>query len=263
MILNFLPSIRSQGRGESTMDLSVVIPLNDEADNVEPLVQEITEALDGMLEYEIICVDDGSNDQTLDRLQKLRPLFPRLCVVRYGDRCGKSAALLTGIRVARSPVIATIDGDLQNDPADIHPMLKNLSGIDGSADVMMVAGIRKRRQDTGWKKLTSKFANRFRRAMLNDSVQDTACGLKVFYRDMFLTLPYFENMHRFLPALVNRIGGRVVTVEVQDRPRIRGRTHYGTLDRLGAGIVDLFGVKWLQMRSKIPHSVEVFRNDEQ
>lgn len=243
--------------------LSVVIPIHNEAENVEKLVAETSGALDGRLEYEILCVDDGSTDSSMKRLRELMPRFPRLRVLHHRKRCGQSTALRTGIKKARSSLIATMDGDLQNDPADIMRLVEEILLQGKSQEKAMVVGFRKMRRDTRWRRLTSRIANSVRSRMLKDETPDTGCGLKVFCRKTFLDLPYFENMHRFLPALVRRAGGRVVSVTVHHRPRVRGRSHYGTLGRLIEGIIDLFGVGWLMARSRLPEVKEVGINHEQ
>lgn len=244
------------------MQLSVVIPLHNEAGNVEALTGEIAQVLDGRYDFEIICVDDGSSDNTLARLTELKRRLPRLRVMRHHHRCGQSTALFTGIKNARAPVIATMDGDLQNDPADIPKLVEALLGSNDPKRLGMVAGFRKHRQDTLWRRISSTIANTVRARILKDETPDTGCGLKVFYRDIFLGLPYFENMHRFLPALVKRSGSSVVSVAVKHRARVHGRSHYGTIGRLMAGIVDLCGVSWLVSRTRSPIIEEVMIKDE-
>lgn len=233
------------------MELSIVIPVHNEADNVESLIVEIENALASIGDYEIIYVDDGSTDGTLERLRELARGRPKLRVLHHRHCCGQSTALLTGIRAARADTIATLDGDGQNDPADIPNLLAALrSGTD--TRVAMIAGYRAKRRDSSWRKFSSKVANGVRAYLLADETPDTGCGLKVFGRDAFLALPYFDHMHRFLPALIQRAGGRVVSVEVNHRPRIAGTSKYGTWHRAWVGIVDLFGVIWLKRRAKVP-----------
>jgi glycosyltransferase involved in cell wall biosynthesis len=244
------------------MQLSVVIPLHNEADNVEILTGEIAQVLNGRYDFEIICVDDGSADATLVRLTELKGRLPRLRVIGHLQRCGQSTALLTGIKSARAPVIVTMDGDLQNDPTDIPKLVEALNDPSHSEGLGMVAGFRKHRQDTRWRRFSSTLANAVRAWILKDETPDTGCGLKVFYREVFLGLPYFENMHRFLPALVKRSGSNVVSVTVKHRPRVHGRSHYGTIGRLIAGIIDLCGVTWLVSRSRSPIIEEVIIKDE-
>lgn len=242
------------------MELSVVVPVHNEADNVEPLLNEITQALEGRYDYEIIYVDDGSLDATLAGLKALQTRFPRLRVLHHRVVCGQSSALLTGVRAARSPLIATLDGDGQNDPADIPNLLQALEELQQDHPLAMVAGYRKSRRDTAWRRFSSRVANTVRGSLLRDQTPDTGCGLKVFSRELFLRLPHFDHMHRFLPALVQRAGGKVISVEVRHRPRLTGVSKYGTWQRLWVGIVDLLGVMWLQRRACVPE-VEEIRSD--
>ncbi|MBS1212311.1 MAG: glycosyl transferase, group 2 family protein [Proteobacteria bacterium] len=233
------------------MELSVVVPVHNEVDNLEPLLEEITRALSGVGEYEIVYVDDGSTDSTRQKLMDLRERFPRLRVLCHRMGCGQSTALLTGVRAAKAPIVATLDGDGQNDPADIPHLLTALAELQREQPLAMVAGYRRRRKDTGWRRFSSRVANTVRGGLLQDHTPDTGCGLKVFSRDLFLQLPYFDHMHRFLPALVQRAGGKVVSVEVNHRPRLAGQSKYGTWHRLWVGIVDLIGVMWLQRRARV------------
>ncbi|HLF98746.1 MAG TPA: glycosyltransferase family 2 protein [Methylococcaceae bacterium] len=239
------------------MDLSVVIPVHNEAENIETLAAEIDQALRGKCAYEIVYVDDGSTDGTPASLQAARESRPHLRILRHLACCGQSTAVLSGVRAARAPWIATLDGDGQNDPADIPNLLAMLHAPDRSEGLAMVAGYRKKRQDTPWRRFCSKVANRVRAGLLGDATPDTGCGLKVFSREMYLQLPLFDHNHRFLPALVQRAGGRVVSVEVNHRPRTRGQSKYGAWNRLWVGIVDLFGVMWLQRRAKHPRVEEI------
>jgi dolichol-phosphate mannosyltransferase len=228
------------------VDLSVVIPAHNEAENLGPLVREIGAALDGKSDYEVVLVDDGSTDATPERAAEVARAFPRLRVARHARSRGQSFAIVTGVRAARAPWIATLDGDGQNDPADIPRLLAARSGATPAGEgPLLLAGYRKRRRDTWLKRVSSRVANAVRGRLLGDRTPDTGCGLKLFEREAFLALPQFDHMHRFLPALFLRAGGRVVSVEVGHRPRERGRSHYGMFDRLWIGIVDLFGVWWL------------------
>ena len=233
------------------MELSVVIPARNEAPNVAPLVTEIRRALDGKLDYEIVYVDDGSSDATAAEIRRLAAGFPRLRLLRHQKSCGQSMAVRTGVKAAEAPWIATLDADGQNDPADI-PRLWEIARGAPAAPPLLVAGHRQKRRDTWSKRMASKLANAIRRAMLGDGTPDTGCGLKLFRRDLFLDLPAFDHMHRFLPALVLRQGGKVVSVAVNHRPRERGKSNYGVLDRALVGVVDLFGVMWLMRRAKNP-----------
>ncbi len=237
------------------LELSLVIPVRNEADNVGPLLGEIRAALDGAVDYEVIYVDDGSDDATPQLLAATARSFPRLRIVRHQRSCGQSTAIWTGVRHARAPWVVTLDGDGQNDPADIPALLAKLREL-RSPRLLLVNGWRRRRRDTWLKRFSSRCANRVRRALLHDATPDTGCGLKLFARETFLLLPYFDHMHRFLPALFLRAGGQVVSVEVHHRPRARGRSNYGLFDRLWIGIVDLFGVMWLQRRARVPVIVE-------
>ncbi|WP_439815670.1 glycosyltransferase family 2 protein [Zavarzinia sp. CC-PAN008] len=226
--------------------LSVVIPVLNEQENVGPLLAEAVAALDGLVDFEVIYVDDGSTDATPERLLILLSEEPRLRVIRHSRRYGQSAAVHTGVRAARGAWIATLDGDRQNDPADL-PRLVRLAA--GDAPPGLLAGERVNRRDTIVKRVSSRLANFVRRAMLNDGTRDTGCGLKVFRRDLFLELPYFDHMHRFLPALAQRAGGTVRPVPVGHRHRTAGRSKYGTLDRLIVSLSDLLGVAWLIRRA--------------
>ncbi len=229
--------------------ISVVIPMRNEGPNVLPLVAEIAQALAGH-PYEIICVDDGSTDDTRERLLEAAARYP-VVVLRHASSCGQSAGVVSGVLAARAPWIATLDGDGQNDPADI-PALWARARAEGAAGDLLVAGHRTRRKDSGVKRVTSRMANAVRARLLGDATPDTGCGLKVFPRALFLELPRFDHMHRYLPALVLRAGGRVVSEAVNHRPRLRGQSNYGTLDRLVVSISDMLGVIWLQRRWKRP-----------
>ena len=235
-----------------TLKLSVVVPVHNENENLRPLIEEIETAVAQLTDHEILYVDDGSTDDTLARLQALKQEFPRLRVLRHQTCCGQSTALRTGIQAAKGPVIATLDGDGQNDPANIPAMLTAWQELKQQSDTALVAGYRRNRKDTGWRKFSSRFANRIRAGLLRDETPDTGCGLKLFDRDLFLAMPYFDHMHRFLPALAQRAGSRVISVEVNHRPRTRGQSKYGTWHRLWVGIWDLLGVMWLQRRAHVP-----------
>ena len=234
------------------MQLSVVIPFFNEIDNAAPLLREVHAALDGQLGYEIVAVDDGSTDGTRERLLTLHDELPTLRIVRHQGNFGQSAAIVSGVLAARSPVIATLDGDGQNDPADIPALHAEYRRM--AQGPTLVAGNRNKRQDSWLKRLSSRIANGVRQGLLRDDCSDTGCGLKLFPREIFLTLPHFDHLHRFLPALFKRAGARINNVPVNHRPRTRGQSKYGVSNRLWVGIVDLFGVMWLQRRPCRPES---------
>jgi dolichol-phosphate mannosyltransferase len=233
--------------GARPVALSVVVPMLNEAENVVSLVVEIAAALGGRLDAEIVCVDDGSVDGTAEQIRKTMATVPGLRLVRHPRRAGQSAAIATGVRFARGAIVVTLDGDGQNDPADI-PRLLEAWLEEPDRERLMIVGWRARRRDSALKRLSSRVANAVRSRILGDDTPDTGCGLKVFARAAFLELPVFDHMHRFLPALMRRAGGRVRSVPVNHRPRRRGQSNYGTWDRLWIGIVDLFGVIWLARR---------------
>lgn len=241
-----MPKYPYQGR------LSVLVPVKNEQDNIEPLIREIIAALQGKVEFEIIYINDGSTDGTQQTLVNLKPAFPMLRVIRHYLSCGQSQAVTSGVRAARYEWIATLDGDGQNDPADIPALLTKLTDPSQPDNLELLAGWRAQRNDTFLRRLSSKVANGVRARLLKDNTPDTGCGLKLFARESFLRLPNFDHMHRFLPALVMRGGGAVVSVPVHHRARERGTSKYGVHNRLWVGIVDLFGVAWLQRRVKLP-----------
>jgi len=231
--------------------LSVVIPMRNEAPNIAPLLAEIAAALAGTA-YEIICIDDGSNDATGAELARAATRLP-VVALRHARSCGQSAGIVSGVLAARAPWIATLDGDGQNDPADIPRLLARARAearTEGGA--ILVAGHRVTRRDSRVKRMTSRFANAIRARLLGDATPDTGCGLKLFPRELFLALPRFDHMHRYLPALALRAGARVVSEPVNHRPRGAGRSNYGTLDRLAVSFADLLGVIWLQRRWRRP-----------
>jgi dolichol-phosphate mannosyltransferase len=239
------------------MDLSVVIPVKNEAGNIVPLVAEIVAALDGIAHYEIVYVDDGSSDATAGEILRLQPSLPQLRLIRHARSCGQSAAIHSGVKAAHGRWIATLDGDGQNDPADIPVLWRMVRQNPHEGELpLLIAGHRARRRDSWSKRQASRIANAVRRRMLHDETPDTGCGLKLFPRALFLDLPYFDHMHRFLPALVLRQGGAVRSVPVNHRPRQRGVSKYGVLDRLGVGIADLLGVMWLRRRCTRPAVIE-------
>jgi dolichol-phosphate mannosyltransferase len=237
------------------MDLSVVIPVKDEADNIVPLADEIRAALDGLVEYEIIFVDDGSVDGTATVILGLQSSMEPIRLLRHATNCGQSAAIRTGVRAAQGTWVATLDGDGQNDPADL-PALWHLARRAPAHPPLLITGYRQKRRDHWLKRWASRLANVIRRRVLGDGTPDTGCGLKLFPRSLFLDLPYFNHMHRFFPALVLREGGTVRSLPVNHRPRLRGRSKYGVLDRLLVGIIDLLGVMWLQQRAARPRVLD-------
>ncbi len=249
MQFNTATASHDAGGDDAVPEVAVVVPALNEQENVIPLAREIVAALEGVVPFEIIFVDDGSDDETLIRLAAFRQQEPRLRIIRHEHRAGQSGAIRTGIHAARAALIATLDGDGQNDPADIPALLRRYRSLDGQ-DVGMIAGERRKRQDNTLRRLSSRIANRVRSSLLNDGVMDTGCGLKLFPRDLYLDLPYFDHQHRFLPALVQRQGMRVVTEKVNHRPRGGGTSKYGVMNRLWVGIVDICGVLWLKRRAR-------------
>jgi len=238
------------------VEVSIVIPAKNEEDNVEPLISEIMTALDGVAEFEIVYVDDGSTDKTHAELLRLMAAGnTHIKPVRHRYSVGQSTAIMTGIQAARGELIVTMDADGQNDPADIPELLAAARRFPAATD-FCIAGYRKNRKDTAWKRFQSKVANNIRRRILNDGTPDTGCGLKVVPKTTFLKLPYFDHIHRFIPALVRRINGEIVVVEVNHRDRQAGESKYNMLGRLGVGIVDMFGVMWLQRRVKIAERID-------
>jgi len=228
--------------------VSVVVPVRNEAGNIAPLVAEIAKALDGRWRFEVVYVNDGSSDGTEAELKRLMAQHPWLRRVRHKQSCGQSCAVRSGVAAARAPFVVTLDGDGQNDPAFIPALLRALEA--GSPRTGLIAGQRVGRKASGFKKLQSHIANGVRGAVLRDGTRDTGCGLKAFRRDVFLSLPYFDGLHRFLPALVRREGYDIGYVDVVDRPRGAGVSNYGMWDRLWVGILDLAGVWWLIRRKK-------------
>ena len=229
--------------------IAVVIPAFNEAESIVPLVREIQAAAAGFPLAEIIVVDDASDDATAAVLERHKAACPQLRVISHAARSGQSTGIRTGIRQARSGLIVTLDGDGQNDPADIPALyLKYQAG----APRTLVAGQRLKRQDNALRILSSRIANKVRAAILDDGVRDTGCGLKLFRREDFLELPFFDHLHRFIPALMKAKGVAIVLVDVAHRPRLKGVSKYGVWNRLWVGIADLYGVRWLLSRLKPP-----------
>ncbi len=237
--------------GGAAPTISVVVPVKDEAGNVGPLAREIAAALTGQ-PHEILFVDDGSSDGTAQALAALKADLPQLRVLRHGRNLGQSRGIRTGVQAARGEIIVTLDGDGQNDPADI-PML--LTRLRTEPELTMVSGVRVKRQDSASRRLASRLGNGFRSAMLGDGATDTGCGLKAFRRQAFLDLPYFDHLHRFLIAMIQREGGKVAYVPVNHRPRLTGASKYTNFGRLLVSVQDLLGVRWLQRRHRGPADI--------
>ena len=235
----------------SVPDFSVVVPVRNEADNISPLIAELKTVMTALQPYEIVIVDDGSDDATPEVLRDQARACPELRVIRHRSSAGQSAAITNGVNEARAGIIITLDGDGQNDPADIPALLDRFREAD-NPDLLLVTGERQKRWDSLLKRLSSRVANAVRGTLLGDHTLDTGCGLKVFSRPAYLAMPGFDHMHRFLPALMLSQGGHVLSVPVNHRARQHGATKYGVFDRLGVGIVDLFGVMWLQRRPGTP-----------
>lgn len=239
-----------------TVAVSIVVPLYNEVESVYTLLEELAESLDGRIDYEVLCVDDGSTDGTGALLECTEEALPRVRTIRHRERAGQSAAILTGARAARFPWILTMDGDGQNNPSDILRLVAALEEPKRARELKLVAGIRRKRRDSWLKRTSSRLANAVRRRLLRDDVIDTGCGLKLIDREAFLALPTFDHMHRFLPALIRRNGGELTVVDVDHRPRRQGHSKYGLHDRLWVGIVDLFGMLWLARRRIEPKAFE-------
>ena len=233
---------------ENPVSVSIVVPVRNEAENIAPLIHEIARALDGRWTYEIIYVNDGSTDATPERLAAAMKQRANLRQLRHAVSAGQSAAVRSGVRAARGAIVATLDGDGQNNPAFLPELISAVEK--GGERLGLAAGQRVGRKATGFKKFQSRVANAIRNAILHDGTRDTGCGLKAFRREVFLMMPYFDGLHRFLPALMRREGFDIVYVDVIDRPRHSGVSNYGFFDRLWIGIMDLFGVWWLIRRKK-------------
>lgn len=235
--------------------LSVVVPVFNERGNVVPLINEISSALRGRIDFEIVYVDDHSTDDTLAVLGAAKAANPELRVLHHVSQSGQSTAIRNGIKAARGHWIATLDGDGQNDPADIPKLLAMRD--QSPPQIKLFAGWRVDRKDSGSKRMASKWANAIRSRLLHDETPDTGCGIKLFEREAFLDLPYFDHMHRYLPALMQRAGWQVRSVPVNHRARGTGVSKYNNLNRALVGIADLRGVGWLIRRSKRTETREI------
>ncbi|MGV6853300.1 MAG: glycosyltransferase family 2 protein [bacterium] len=231
--------------------ITVVIPVYNEQDNVVMLAREVDNALKSYPNYELVYVDDGSSDETIQAINTIQLKNGRLTLVKHLQNAGQSTALLSGIRVAKSETIATLDGDGQNDPNDIPELLEIYKNRESR---LLVAGNRAKRDDTWVRRMSSRVANHVRMRLLKDECLDTGCSLKLFDRDIFLSLPHFNHLHRFMPALFKRAGCKIINVPVNHRARHAGESKYGIGNRLFVGIKDLLGVRWLQQR---PVNVDV------
>ena len=236
--------------------VSIVIPAKDERENIQPLVDEIYAALAEQQDFEIIYIDDGSTDGTFEEIVRLKNEGrSELRVLKHAQSVGQSTAVYSGIKAAKGELIITLDADGQNDPADIPAMLVKAQQFK-SGEHFCIAGYRKNRKDTSWYRFQSRLANKVRASLLGDGTPDTGCGLKIFPKATFLQLPYFDHMHRFIPALVCRLPGEIVVSEVKHRNRQAGVSKYNMWNRLWVGIVDMFGVMWLQRRAKHPEVLD-------
>ncbi|MEM8635285.1 MAG: glycosyltransferase family 2 protein [Pseudomonadota bacterium] len=237
------------------LEFSVIVPVYNEADNVGPLIVEISEALDGR-SYEMIFVDDASTDETFTQLIAMKQENSTLRVLRHRSNCGQSRAIRSGLEVARGRVIGLLDGDGQNNPADLPDLYRQLTRSGAPENLALIMGERQDRKDSPWKLLGSRVGNTVRRWVLKDNSHDSACGIKVIHADLFRRLPYFDHMHRYMPALVQAEGYEVETRPVRHRARGSGNTKYTNFGRLADGWSDLRAVAWLMRRRRHPGSVE-------
>lgn len=236
-------------------EVSVVVPVHNETGNVEKLVDEIAAAMDGRA-YEMVFVDDASTDDTRAKLVALKAAYPALRVLGHRKNAGQSRAIRSGVMAARAPIIATLDGDGQNDPADLPNLVSRLTRADAPEKLALVQGQRRKRQDSAWKKFGSRLANNVRQKILKDGHDDSGCGAKAYYRDAFLMLPYFDHMHRYMPALMKAEGYEIEAAPVNHRSREHGRSKYTNFGRLAAAASDLRGVLWLRKRRRQPGGVD-------
>lgn len=236
-------------------EFSVVVPVHNEAENVEKLASEIAGVLGGRA-YEMIFVDDSSSDDTRARLHSLKAKLPLLRVIAHRRNAGQSRAVRSGVQSAKAPVIVTLDGDGQNDPGDIIGLVGQLIRPDAGSHLALIQGRRENRRDSGWKRFGSRLANSVRGSMLKDKSPDSGCGARAFRREAYLQLPYFDHMHRYLPALMQSEGYDVETRPVSHRPRTAGRSKYTNFGRLADALSDLRGVMWLRKRRRSPGGID-------
>lgn len=239
----------------ANLEFSVVVPVHNEAGNVETLITEIARALDGRA-FEMLFVDDASTDDTRSKLVELKSKFPMLRVLGHRKNAGQSRAIRTGIQHARAPIVGTLDGDGQNDPADLPDLYRQLTRADAPDGLKMVMGRRASRKDTAWKRFGSRFANNIRKRMLKDDCDDSGCGIKVMKREAYLDLPFFDHMHRYMPALMRAEGYGVEFRDVNHRERGAGRSNYTNFGRLNDAFSDLRGVMWLIRRRRNPDGAD-------
>jgi dolichol-phosphate mannosyltransferase len=237
---------------EPIKKISVVVPMYNEAGNVEPLSTEIANSLKGVVEFEIVMVDDGSKDGTDEKLEAMKAKIPELRVITHKTNFGQSAGIISGAKAAKYPWLVTLDGDGQNDPADIPKLIKLANEHLDDAEPPFVAGNRQKRHDTPIRRISSRVGNGVRYSLLRDDCLDTGCSLKLFSRQQFLAVPHFNHLHRFLPAIFKRQGSKVYNIPVNHRSRTHGTSKYGINNRLWAGLLDLFGVMWLKKRTCNP-----------
>ncbi|MDC0074925.1 glycosyltransferase family 2 protein [Alphaproteobacteria bacterium] len=239
----------------SKLDFSIIVPMHNESSNAEKLIYEIYDNLSSFYNFDLIIIDDASSDSTFEILSNMKDKFNSLNILKHKKQSGQSAALISGVKYAKSKWVFTLDGDGQNDPKDIKKIFE-LMLRQAESNIILYAGYRKKRNDNNYKIIQSKIANYVRRKLLNDNTPDTGCGIKLFERSLFLSFPIFRNMHRFLPALAIRSGANIVSVQVNHRERSGGVSHYGMWGRLFAGILDLLGVIWLRYRRLNPEVIE-------